>query len=92
MSLLVPNPFLKHILHMDRAMLRRFYESFGKHYFKKRWGTPQLREKLERIDHIQAAIVMCTWPSANHVNLPFLQGKKLKLALNLLIGDHMIIG
>lgn len=92
MSLLVPNPFLKHILHMDRAMLRRFYESFGKHYFKERWGTPQLREKLERIDHIQAAKVMCTWPSANHVNLPFLQGKKLKLALNLLIGDHMKIG
>ena len=28
MSLLAPNPFLRHILHIDRAMLRRFYESF----------------------------------------------------------------
>ena len=44
---------------------------------------------MERIDQIQAAKVMCTWPSANNLNLPFLQGKKLKTALNLFIADHM---
>ena len=89
MSLLGPNPFLKHIFHIDRAMLRRFYESFGKQYFGQNWNSPELREKMDRIDHIQAAKVMCTWPSANHLNLPFLQEKKLKTALNLFIADHM---
>ena len=89
MSLLGPNPFLKHFFHIDRAMLRRFYESFGKQYFGQNWNSPELREKMDRIDHIQAAKVMCTWPSANHLNLPFLQEKKLKTALNLFIADHM---
>ena len=32
---------------------------------------------------------MCIWPSAFHVNLPYLQGKKLKTSLNLFIGDRM---
>ena len=89
MSLLGPNPFLKHFFHIDRAMLRRFYESFGKQYFGQNWNSPELREKMDRIEHIQAAKVMYTWPSANHLNLPFLQEKKLKTALNLFIADHM---
>jgi hypothetical protein len=70
-------------------MLRRFYEAFKTHYFGENWNSPELREKMDRIDYIQAAKVMCTWPSANHLNLPFLQGKKLKTALNLFISDHM---
>jgi len=89
MSLLGPNPFLRRILHMDRPMLRRFYEAFKTHYFGENWNSPELREKMDRIDYIQAAKVMRTWPSANHLNLPFLQGKKLKTALNPFTSDHM---
>lgn len=89
MSHLGPNPLLRHIFHIDRAMLRRFYEAFEKQYFGDRWNTPELREKMDHIAHIQAAKAICIWPSAYHVNLPFLQGKRLKTALNLCIGDHM---
>ena len=76
----------------DRKTLRCYYESFCKQYFGERWGSPELREKMDRIAHIQAAKALCIWPSAYHVNLPFLQGKKLKTALNLFIGDHMKMG
>ena len=89
MSHLGPNPLLKHIFHIDRKTLRRYYESFEKQYFGQRWNSPELREEMERIAQIQAAKAMCIWPSAYHVNLPFLQGKKLKTAFNLFIGDQM---
>ena len=89
MSHLVPNPLIRHLFHVDRKMLRRYYESFGKQYFGPRWTTPELKEKMDRIACIQAAKAMCVWPSAFHVNLPFLQGKKLKTALSLFVGDHM---
>ena len=89
MSHLGPNPLLKHIFHIDRKTLRRYYESFEKQYFGQRWNSPELREEMERIAQIQAAKAMCIWPSAYHVNLPFLQGKKLKTAFNLFIGDRM---
>jgi len=29
------------------------------------------------------------WPRSYHVNLPYLQGKKLLTAINLFIGDRM---
>ena len=47
------------------------------------------QEKMERIAQIMAGKAICIWPSAYHVNLPYLQGKKLKTALNLFIGDHI---
>ena len=84
-----PNPLIRHIFHLDRASLGRYYASFSKQYFGERWGSSELREKMDRIAQIQAAKAMCIWPSAYYVNLPFLQGKKLKTALNLFIGDHM---
>ena len=43
------------------------------------------------MDGIMAAKAMCIWPSAYHVNLPFLQGKKLRTAISLFIGDHVKI-
>lgn len=89
MSHLGPTPLIRHIFHIDRKTLRCYYESFCKQYFGERWGSPELREKMDRIAHIQAAKALCIWPSAYHVNLPFLQGKKLKTAFNLFIGDHM---
>lgn len=89
MSHLGPNPLVKHLFHIDRVTLRRFYESFEKQYFGQNWNSPELREKMDRIAHIQAAKALCIWPQAHHVNLPFLQGKKFKTALNLFIGDHM---
>ena len=91
MSQLGPTPLTRHVFHIDRATLRRYYESFAKQYFGHRWGSAELGEKLDRIANIQAAKALCIWPSAHHVNLPFLQGKKLKTALNLFIGDHMKI-
>ncbi|MBP3202276.1 MAG: phosphotransferase [Bacteroidales bacterium] len=89
MSHLGQNPLLRHVFHVDRKTLRRYYESFERHYFGERWGSAELREKMDRIAHIQAAKALCIWPSAYHVNLPFLQGKRLKTAINLFIGDHL---
>ncbi|MBQ9185761.1 MAG: phosphotransferase [Bacteroidales bacterium] len=86
-----PNPVLLKIFHIDRKTLKRFYEAMGRQYFGSRWGTPELNEKMARIAQIMAAKAMCIWPSAYHVNLPFLQGKKLRTAISLFIGDHVKI-
>ena len=67
----------------------QFYHTMGKQYFGHVWDTPEHQEKMERIAQIMAGKAICIWPSAYHVNLPYLQGKKLKTALNLFIGDHI---
>jgi len=89
MGQLGPNPLLKYLFHMDRSQLARFYEAMGKQYFGARWDSPELKEKLDHIAQIMAAKAICLWPSAYHVNLPYLQGKRLKTAFNLFIGDRM---
>lgn len=89
MSHLGPNPLIKHVFHMDRKQLRLFYESMGRQYFGARWDTPELKEKMWRISQIMAGKALCIWPEAEHINLPYLRGNKLKTALNLMIGDHI---
>ncbi|MBQ7709915.1 MAG: phosphotransferase [Bacteroidales bacterium] len=89
MSHLGPNPLIRHIFHIDRRMLRRYYEAFSRCYFGSGWDSDELKEKMNRIARIQAGKALCIWPQAYHVNLPFLQGNKLKTAFNLFIGDHI---
>ena len=89
MSHLGLNPLLRNIFHMDRKTLKRFYEAMGKQYFGSRWGTPELKEKLNRISQIMAGRAMCIWPMAYHVNLPYLQGNRIKTAISLFIGDRI---
>lgn len=89
MSYYGPNPLLLKLFHMDRKKMIQFYQAMGKQYFGHVWDTPEHQEKMERIAQIMAGKAICIWPSAYHVNLPYLQGKKLKTALNLFIGDHI---
>lgn len=89
MSYYGPNPLLLKLFHMDRKKMIQFYHAMGKQYFGHVWDTPEHQEKMERIAQIMAGKAICIWPSAYHVNLPYLQGKKLKTALNLFIGDHI---
>ncbi len=89
MSYYGPNPLLLKLFHMDRKKMIQFYQAMGKQYFGPVWDTPEHQEKMERIAQIMAGKAICIWPSAYHVNLPYLQGKKLKTALNLFIGDHI---
>lgn len=84
-----PNPLLRQVFHMDRRTLKLFYESMGKHYFGSSWGTPDIEEKIRRVSHIISGKAICIWPVAAHINLPFLQGKRIKTAISLFIGDHM---
>ena len=84
-----PNPMLKHLFHMDRKMLTHFYQSMGRQYFGPVWDTPEHKEKMYRIAQIMAGKAICMWPQSYHVNLPYLQGKKLLTAINLFIGDRM---
>ena len=91
MSEIGPNPFLRHIFHMDRKTLGLFYEFMGKHYFGSSWDTPEIIEKMKRVSQIMAGKAICLQPMAAHINLPFLQGKKLKTAINLFIGDRLKI-
>ena len=89
MSYYGPNPLLLKLFHMDRKKMIQFYQAMGKQYFGPVWDTPEHQEKMERIAQIMAGKAICIWPSAYHVNLPYLQGKKLMTALNLFIGDHI---
>ena len=84
-----PNPVLRNIFHMDRKTLKRFYEAMSRQYFGSRWGTPELKEKMNRISQIMAGRALCIWPSACHVNLPYLQGNRIKTAISLFIGDRI---
>ncbi len=84
-----PNPMIKHLFHMDRKMLARFYQAMGKQYFGPVWDTPEHKEQMHRIAQIMAGKAICMWPQSYHVNLPYLQGKKLATAFNLFIGDHL---
>ena len=89
MSHLVPSPMLKQVFHIDRKTLYRFYTSMCKQYFGDRWGTPDLQEKLEHIILIMAGKVICLFPQATHINLPYLQGRKFQTVLNLFLGDRL---
>ena len=91
MSEIGPTPLLQHLFHMDRKTLGLFYEVMGKHYFGSNWDTPEMKEKMKRVSQIMAAKAICLQPMAVHINLPFLQGKKLKTAINLFIGDRLKI-
>lgn len=91
MSYYGPNPLLLKLFHMDRKKMIQFYQAMGKQYFGPVWDTPEHQQKMERIAQIMAGKAICIWPSAYHVNLPYLQGKKLMTALNLFIGDHIKI-
>ena len=86
-----PNPLLQHLFHLDRKQMIRFYECMGKHYFGPVWDSPEQREKMRRIANIMAGKAICIWTQAYHVNLPYLEGKKLKTAINLFIGDRIKI-
>lgn len=50
-----------------------------------------MKEKMKRVSQIMAAKAICLQPRAVHINLTFLQGKKLKTAINLFIGDRLKI-
>jgi len=91
MSEIGPNPLLRQLFHMDRKTLGLFYEIMGKHYFGSSWDTPEMKEKMNRVSQIMAAKAICLQPRAVHINLLFLQGKKLRTAINLFIGDRLKI-
>lgn len=84
-----PNPLIEYLFHMNRTTLSLFFESMCKHYFGARWGTSELQEEMDRIIQIMAGRAICMWPSAIHVNLPLLQGKKLQTKISLFIGDRI---
>lgn len=84
-----PNPLLRNLFHMDRKALKLFYEAVGKQYFGSHWSTPQLKEKMNHVSQIMAGKAICIWPLAFHINLPYLQGKKIKTLISLFIGDRM---
>ena len=90
MSKYALNPLLRNLFHMDRKTLARFYQSMGRQYFGPVWDTPEHQEKMRRIGQIMAGKAICLWPQTYHVNLPYLQGKKLATAFNLFIGDHLV--
>lgn len=89
MSGYAPNPLLKKLFHMDRKMIARFFDVMGRQYFGSRWDTPELKEKMSHIAQIMAGEAMCTFPQAYHVNLPYLQNKRILTAVNLFIGDYI---
>lgn len=89
MSKIGPNPLVRNLFHMDRKTLALYYQAMGRHYFGSTWDTPDMKEKMSRVSQIMAGKAICLWPVAAHVNLPFLQGKRLKTALNLFIGDRI---
>jgi hypothetical protein len=84
-----PNPVLRNLFHMDRKALKLFYEAMGMQYFGPRWGTSELKEKMGHISQIMAGRAICIWPSAFHINLPYLQENKIKTAISLFIGDRI---
>ena len=84
-----PNPIIKNIFHIGRDVLKQFYEAMGKQYYGLRWNSPEIQEKMNRIAQIMAGKAICMWPQAVHVNLPYLQGKKLKARANLFIADQI---
>lgn len=89
MSAYGPNPLIRHIFHIDRKMLTRFYQSLGRQYFGSVWDTPEHQEKMRRIANIMAGQAICMWPQSYHVNLPYLKGKKILTAVNLFISDRI---
>lgn len=44
---------------------------------------------MDRLIQIMAGKAICLYPMAAHINLPYLQGKKFRTALNLFIGDRV---
>lgn len=84
-----PNPVLRNLFHMDRKALKLFYDVMGKQYFGPLWSTPELKEKMDRMSQIMAGRAICIWPSAFHINLPYLQRNRIKTAISLFIGDRI---
>lgn len=89
MSGCAPNPLLKKLFHMDRKMIAQFYDTMGRHYFGRKWDTPELKEKMYRVSQIMAGEAVCMHPEAYRVNLPYLQNRKLLTSFNLFLGDHI---
>lgn len=84
-----PNPLLLRFFHMNRKQMIRFYEVMGRQYFGPVWDTPEHREKMRRITSIMAGKAICDFPSASHINMPYLKGQKLLTKINLFLGDRI---
>ena len=89
MSGCAPNPLLKKLFHMDRKMIAEFYDTMGRHYFGRKWDTPELKEKMYRVSQIMAGEAVSMYPEAYRVNLPYLQNRKFLTSFNLFLGDHI---
>ena len=84
-----PAPMVKYLFHIDRKQLWQFYQAMGRQYFGPRWGSPELKERLDHIAQIMAAKAICLWPDSYRVNIPYLLGNQSEAEANLSIADSI---
>ncbi len=85
-----PAKVVEYIFHLTRRQFKRFVEIYGREYYGDRWGSGELKQKLDAALSIRVALTIANRPRAAKLYLPLLRGRKLKFAIIMGFADILI--
>ena len=81
---------VEYIFNLTRGQFKRFLELYGREYYGDRWGSRELKQKLDAALSIRVALTIANRPRAAKLYLPFLRGQKLKFTVIMRVLDILV--
>lgn len=87
---LTPEPFLKQILHLDRATYRRFVESFGRCYYGDEYHSAEVQKRLKRAVCLLLGFEMTKSPLSGMVFGLYVKGHERVASFIIRLVEHAL--
>ncbi|MBQ0016923.1 MAG: phosphotransferase [Bacteroidales bacterium] len=85
-----PAKVVEYIFHITRKQFKQFLEIYGREYYGDRWGSKELKKKIDSITMIRVARTIAERPRASIIYLPLLHHQRFKFAIILKLADIFV--
>ena len=85
-----PAKVVEYLFHLTRRQFKQFLEIYGREYYGNRWGSRELKQKLDSVIMIKAGLAIAGRPRSVMLYLPLLRGQRFKFAIIKSIADVLV--
>lgn len=85
-----PAKVVEYLFHLTKRQIGQFMEIYGREYYGDRWGSRELKQKLDTALTIKVALAIIDRHRAALLYLPLLRGQKIKFAIIMRIADILV--
>lgn len=85
-----PAKVVEYLFHLTKKQFNQFLEIYGREYYGDKWGSSELKQKLDSAIKIRAALSVTNDPRASIIYIPFLRGRRFLFATMMKLVDVLV--